>query len=74
MNLHPDFEIDIGRDKSVLHHNHGINNLARACIQHSWPVIDLVELTGTAFSPNTSTRALASLESPPEWDDAWRLI
>ena len=32
-------------------------------IQHSWPVMDLVELTGT-LSPKTSKIALASLPSP----------
>ena len=39
------------------------NSLAPA-IQHSWPLIDLVEETGGQLSPNTLKSALASEASP----------
>ena len=33
-------------------------------IHISWPVCDLVDVTGMVFSPSTRNRALASLASP----------
>jgi hypothetical protein len=33
-------------NKIVLHHKHRINNFTGTAIQHSWPVMGLVELTG----------------------------
>ena len=43
-------------------------------IQHSWPVMLLVELTGMLASPNTACSALASLASPAGVEVAWALI
>src|SRR6187200_1976398 len=43
-------------------------------IQHSWPVIDFVELTNGLYSPKTSLIALASLASPAGVDVACALI
>src|ERR1700754_5105502 len=43
-------------------------------IQHSWPVIDLVELTSGRKAPKTSSSAFASLASPAGVEVACALI
>jgi len=43
-------------------------------IQHSCPVMDLVELSGVPASPNTVYNAFASLASPAGVEVAWALI